>query len=365
VAEKSTSVVKAEEANGQTRLVLSGHLDAPAVAAAWDILSSKSSGWTVDASALVSADGAGIAFLWSLRHSKKAEITGLKNSIDSLLEPFNRFDPASSAQPPAKEGAMVRVGRVGAWFFEDLRAQTAFVGELGANLASCLVRPSKVRWTDVWLIAQTAGVNALIVAGLVSLLTGMIMAFQSAVPLKQFGVDIFVVNLVALAMLRELGPIMTAVVLAGRSGSAFAAEIGTMKVNEELDALETMGLDPMRFLVIPRVLAGFVVTPILTIYSNALGIAGGFLVMMAQGFPMAALWNQLVGAVGVNDVMTGFIKSFVFGILVAGIGCLRGLQTGKGATAVGVSTTSAVVSGIFLIVVVDALFAAIFYVLKF
>jgi phospholipid/cholesterol/gamma-HCH transport system permease protein len=216
----------------------------------------------------------------------------------------------------------------------------------------------------MWLIAQTAGVNALVVTGMVSFLTGVIMAFQAAVPLRQFGVDIFVVNLVALALLRELGPIMTAVVFAGRSGSAFAAEIGTMKVNEELNALQTMGLDPVRFLVVPRVLAGFLVTPILTIYANLLGVAGGFFVMMLQGFPFAALWNQLLTAVTVHDVLSGLIKSFVFGVLVAGIGCLRGLQTGTGAEAVGVSTTRAVVSGIFLVVVVDAIFAVIFYVIK-
>ena len=137
-----------------------------------------------------------------------------------------------------------------------------------------------------------------------------------------------------------------------------------MKVNEEIDALQTMGLDPMRFLVVPRVLAGFLVTPVLTVYSSVLGVAGGFLVMMAQGFPFAALSNQLVSAVGLSDVMTGLIKSFVFGLLVAGVGCLRGLQTGKGATAVGESATRSVVSGIFLIVLVDAVFAGIFYVLK-
>jgi phospholipid/cholesterol/gamma-HCH transport system permease protein len=216
----------------------------------------------------------------------------------------------------------------------------------------------------MWVTAQKAGVNALVVAGMVSFLTGMIMAFQAAVPLKQFGVDIFVVNLVALALLRELGPIMTAVVLAGRSGSAFAAEIGTMTVNEEISALRTMGLDPMRVLVVPRVLAGFIVTPVLTVYANALGVTGGLLVMMAQGFPFTTLWNQLVGAVGIHDVMSGLIKSFVFGLLVAGVGCLRGLQTGMGTTAVGESTTRAVVSGIFLIVLVDAVFAVVFYVIK-
>jgi len=273
--------------------------------------------------------------------------------------------PKEPPEPPAREESLlVRIGHSGSLMFGDVREMVAFIGELAVTAAACAVRPRLVRWGDMWVTAQKAGVDALVVAGMVSFLTGMIMAFQAAVPLRQFGVDIFVVNLVALALLRELGPIMTSVVLAGRSGSAFAAEIGTMKVNEEINALETMGLDAMRFLVVPKVLAGFLVTPVLTVYANVLGVAGGFLVMMAQGFPFMTLWNQLVSAVGVTDVMTGLIKAFVFGILVAGVGCLRGLQTGMGASAVGASTTRAVVSGIFLIVLVDAVFAGVFYVIK-
>jgi phospholipid/cholesterol/gamma-HCH transport system permease protein len=138
-----------------------------------------------------------------------------------------------------------------------------------------------------------------------------------------------------------------------------------MKINEEINALETMGLDPVRFLVIPRVLAGVLIMPFLTIFADALGVAGGFFVMRMEGYPLPALWNQLVGAVGINDLMSGIIKSFFFGFLVAGIGCVRGLQTRSGPSAVGESTTRSVVSGIFLIVVADAIFAVVFYVLKF
>jgi phospholipid/cholesterol/gamma-HCH transport system permease protein len=228
-----------------------------------------------------------------------------------------------------------------------------------------LRHPRGLRWGDLWATFDQAGTCALGIVGMIAFLVGLIMAFQSSVPLRQFGVDIFVVNLVALAMLRELGPIMTAIVLAGRSGSAFAAEIGTMKVNEEVNALRTMGLDPVGFLVAPRLIAGILVTPLLTIFANLLGVAGGFVVMLAMGYPLAALWRQLVGAVTVDDLLAGLIKAFVFGALVAGIGCLRGLQTKAGASAVGVSTTRAVVSGIFLIVVVDAVFAVVFYAIGF
>ena len=345
-------------------LILGERLDAAEVSRSWKLLGQISKTCSVDASKVEAADGAGLAFLWSLNHQRKAEITGLRPEIAALLKPFDDL-PARPAESPGRDQSLfVQIGRTASAILLDIREQTEFIGEFTATGLLCAANPRFVRWGDMWITAQKAGVDALVVAGMVSFLTGMIMAFQAAVPLKQFGVDIFVVNLVALALLRELGPIMTAVVLAGRSGSAFAAEIGTMKVNEEIDALQTMGLDPMRFLVVPRVLAGFLVTPVLTIYASVLGVAGGFLGMMALGFPFAALWNQLVGAVGVSDVMTGMIKSFVFGILVAGVGCLRGLQTGNGATAVGESATRAVVSGIFLIVLVDAVFAGIFYVLK-
>lgn len=347
-----------------SRLTLAESLEADDVAASWRLVGGEGTVKDVDASRLKRCDGAGLAFLWALRTRQHAKLGGISPAILALLAPFDSLPKDPPSPPGRDESLMVRIGRAGSRFFGDLGEMIAFVGELAATAASCALRPRLVRWADMWGIAQKAGVDALVVAGMVSFLTGMIMAFQGAVPLRQFGVDLFVVNLVALALLRELGPIMTAVVLAGRSGSAFAAEIGTMKVNEEISALRTMGLDPMRFLVIPRVLAGFLVTPVLTVYANVLGVAGGFLVMMAQGFPFMTLWNQLVGAVGVTDVMTGLIKSLVFGILVAGVGCLRGLQTGTGASAVGASTTSAVVSGIFLIVLVDAVFAGIFYVIQ-
>lgn len=345
-------------------LVLGERVDTAEVSRFWNLLGQVPEGCKVDASRVSVTDGAGLAFLWCLRRQKGAQITGLRPEVKALLKPFDELPTEPAASPERDRSLFAQIGLVSWGILNDIREQISFIGEFTATALLCVAKPKLVRWGDMWITAQKAGVDALVVAGMVSFLTGMIMAFQAAVPLKQFGVDIFVVNLVALALLREMGPIMTAVVLAGRSGSAFAAEIGTMKVNEEINALETMGLDPMRFLVVPRVLAGFIVTPVLTVYASALGVTGGLLVMMAEGFPFAALWNQLISAVGVSDVMTGMIKSFVFGILVAGVGCLRGLQTGNGATAVGQSTTRAVVSGIFLIVLVDAVFAGIFYVIK-
>jgi phospholipid/cholesterol/gamma-HCH transport system permease protein len=220
-----------------------------------------------------------------------------------------------------------------------------------------------VRWRDVWRIAEKAGVDALPIVALISFLLGMILAFQSAVPMKRFGAEIFVADLIGLSMLRELGPLMTAILLAGRSGAAFAAEIGTMRVNQEVDALTTMGLDPVRFLVTPRIIAALMMTPLLVLFANVVGLVGGALTMTTFSIPFVTFIKEVDTAVTMNDFLAGFVKSFVFAILIAGIGCLRGLQTRAGASAVGDSATRAVVSGIILLVVVDGMFALAYYVL--
>jgi phospholipid/cholesterol/gamma-HCH transport system permease protein len=198
---------------------------------------------------------------------------------------------------------------------------------------------------------------------LIAFLMGLIMAFQAASPLRQFGAELFIANLIGLSVLRELGPLMTAIVVAGRSGSAFAAELGTMKVREEIDALKTMGLDPVRFLIVPRVVAAVCMTPLLTIFADLVGLMGGSVVMLSLGFPLITYFHQVQYAVSYGSLVGGLVKAFVFGILVAGIGCLRGLQARTGATAVGESTTSAVVSGIILIAITDGIFSVIYYYL--
>ncbi len=345
-------------------MTLNGPLDAGRVAPVWeDALRSAGQGTTVEAQGVTACDGAGLALLFELGR-RGAEVRGLSGDLARQFEAF-RDKPPDETRGARREPTLATLGRAGVDLARDLVEQTAFVGQMAAAGAGMIFRPREMRWTDMWMVCERAGVQALIVVGMISFLTGLIMAFQAAPPLEQFGVEIFVINLVALAMVRELGPIMTAIVLAGRSGSAFAAEIGTMKVNEEINALTTMGLDPVRFLAAPRVLAGILITPVLTIYANLLGVAGGFSVMLLHGFPAIALWRQLTGAVGINDVLAGVIKAFVFGALVAGIGCLRGLQTKSGASAVGVSTTRSVVSGIVLVVIVDAIFAVVYYAIGF
>ena len=205
--------------------------------------------------------------------------------------------------------------------------------------------PNSVRWKDVWRICEQVGADALPIVALISFLLGMILAFQSAVPMKRFGAEIFVADLIGLSMLRELGPLMTAILLAGRSGAAFAAEIGTMRVNQEVDALTTMGLSPVRFLVTPRIIAAVLMTPLLVLFSDLVGMVGGAVTMQSFSIPIVTFLKEIDSAVTMTDFLAGFVKSFVFAVLIAGIGCLRGLQTRAGASAVGDAATRAVVSG--------------------
>lgn len=323
----------------------------------------------VDAAEMAYCDGSGIGFLFELRRRlQKAggelEIRGLQSEFQHLLD---LFDPSEFEESPAIKPKSIslaeKIGRATCQICEHVHALIEFVGEAGVALGQALLNPKQVRWKDAFWLAETAGVNALPVIGLVGFLMGLIMAFQAAIPMRQFGAEIYVANLVGLSMIRELGPLMTAVVLAGRSGSAFAAELGTMKINEEIDALITMGLDPIRFLVVTRVLAAVIMTPLLTLFADLIGVMGGSIVLLSMGYSLAAYFNQIVSMVNYIDLLGGLFKSVVFGLLVAGIGCLRGLQTEMGATAVGDSTTQAVVGGIVLIVVADGIFSLIYYYL--
>ena len=361
--------------DGVLVMAIAGRLDSSTTGKIWRqaseaVAAAKVRSVIVDATEVDYCDGSGIALfvhLRNLQHKAHAqlEIHGLRPEFEELLQESELGDlEQSESQRRPKTNAAEEVGRAIVGFWEDTRSLIGFVGELVSALGRAAIHPKSVRWRDVVRVAETAGVNALPIIVLVSFLMGVIMAFQGAISLRRFGADIFVANLVGLAMLRELGPLMTAIILAGRSGSAFAAELGTMKVREEIDALKTMGLDPVRFLVVPRVIAAVVMTPLLTVFADLLGLIGGALVMRSFGVPLITFYHQVQYQVSYNSFVGGLVKSFVFGILVAAIGCLRGLQTTTGASAVGESTTRAVVSGIVLIVITDGIFSVVYYYLN-
>jgi phospholipid/cholesterol/gamma-HCH transport system permease protein len=357
--------------SGGLALTIEGRLDADSTAAFWkqslQFLATTPGPLVVNAEGVSYCDGAGIAFLFDLRRRRLkegAQIRGLTVEFQRLLD---QFDPTDfTFQPPAPSrslGLAEETGRATVEFVRDLRDLVVFVGEMTLALCLAVRHTRRVRWKDVLMVAEAAGVNGLPIILLIGFLIGLIMSFQAAIPLRQFGADILVADLIALSMLRELGPLMTAIILAGRTGSAFAAELGTMKINEEVDALKTMGLDPVRFLVVSRVVAAVAVTPLLTLFANLMGLVGGAVVLMSLGYPLIAYVREAQHAVGYHDFFGGMVKSFVYGVLVAAIGCLRGLQTSLGASSVGRSTTRAVVSGIVLIALADGVFAVVYYFL--
>jgi phospholipid/cholesterol/gamma-HCH transport system permease protein len=298
------------------------------------------------------------------RRDNQVRIEGLRPDLKQLLD---MFDPGPISKPKIEHGLLgqiaVDVGKATVGLFTEMRSLTTFLGELYTKLLRTLLSLRSLRWTDTFLLAEKSGANAVGITALLGFLIGLILAFQSAIGMRKFGAEIYVADLVVLCVFRELGPLITAFVLAARSGSAFAAEIGTMKVNEEIDALTTMGLDPVKFLVVPRMLAATFVTPLLTMFNNLCGILGAGVVMVSIGFAPVTFLNQIKGAADLTDLGSGLIKTFVFGAMIAGIGCLRGLQTKTGASAVGDSATSAVVTSIIAIVLVDGVFAVIYYYL--
>lgn len=363
------------QTDGDTlRLTLTGRLDSASVASLWKVAAdlldtSHPLHVVVDAGGVSYCDGAGAALLVELARRQRGgqrsfEVHGLSEEFAHLVA---MLDPGPDAPAKAKRSiartVVESIGRETVVACVDLLGMITFVGELTIALAHAAAHPRRIRWKDAFLIAEAAGVNAVGIVVLIGFLTGLIIAFQSAIPLRRLAAEIYVADLVSMGLLRELGPLMTAIILAGRTGSAFAAELGTMKVNEELDALTTMGLDPVRFLVTTRVMAATAVMPLLTLFANVAGLVGCGVVMSTLGFPLSTYLDQIRAAVGVGDLMGGLLKSAVFGFLIGSVGCLRGLQTGAGASAVGASATRAVVSGILLIVIADGLFAAVFHVL--
>ena len=359
---------------GTLEIIIGGRLDSFTTSTMWrkatdTVAAAKVPTVLLDASRIDYCDGSGVALLVQMRDQQLQsggyfEIRGLQPELQALVQDWQSGDFAAAGEHGKEATSLVEeVGRSIVEISQDIYSLIIFVGELAAALARAAVKPRAARWRDTLRIAESVGVNAVPIVALIGFLMGLIMAFQAAIPLGQFGAQIFVANLIGLAILRELGPLMTAIVLAGRSGSAFAAELGTMKVREELDALKTMGLEPVPFLVVPRVIAAVVMTPLLTIFADLVGLIGGAVVLLSLGFPLITFWNQVQLAVGYGDLLGGLAKSFVFGVLVAAIGCLRGLQTQTGASAVGESTTRAVVSGIILIVIADGVFSVIYYYL--
>lgn len=307
---------------------------------------------------------------WLLRNLRESDVEdptleGLPENLRGLMELAlkvpERSDTKSQEGDP-KGLQMLGLRSTAAW--QSVEAVLEFSGDTVRSTARFFVGKAKFRASDFWLVVQECGIGALPIVALISFLIGMILAFVGNVQLANFGASLYVADLVGIAMVREMGVMMTAIIMSGRTGAAFAAHIGSMNANQEIDALKTFGFNPFDFLVLPRVFALVLMMPILTVYSNAIGILGGMLVGAGVGIPPSLFWAELLTAIDVTQSSLGIIKSVFFGVAIAISGCLQGMNSGGSSAAVGQATTRAVVASITTIIVLDSAFAVIFTILK-
>lgn len=345
---------------GARVIALSGRLDTAAAAALWPALMAEAAGGpaVLDLAGLVALDTTGATLLLQAEAAGAGNaIRGAAPQVGAVLERVRAALAAPRPKPERGHGVLARIGEATWSLGRGLRDATIFLGELTVTALGTLLRPARLRGREVLRHLDEAGTRAFPLTVLLGFLLGVILAFQSAIPLRRFGAEIFVPNLVGISLLRELGPLMAGVILAGRTGSAYAAELGTMSVNEEVAALRVMGIDPMALLVLPRVLAGVLVMPVLSLLLTLAGLAGMTLIMGMLGFPLTTVLQQLSSWLKLSDLLGGLVKAAVFGLAIAAIGCRAGLGAGRGPRAVGDAATAAVVGGIVSIIVLDGIFA--------
>lgn len=354
-------------------LRLKGRLSLAEAAALWGELSDHirpiTRGQTLnfDMSGVEVVDGGAMALLVQLRsdlhrRGAAAEFLGASPPVQEIIHLY-RGDVAVGPRKRRRAlGTLAQIGNATIEFFAEIKLVLAFFGLMLISALRVLRRPRTANWRELLPTMERTGADAVPIVVLINFLIGFVMAFQGAVQLKQFGANIFVADLVGLSIARELGPLMTAIIICGRSGAAFAAELGTMTVSEEIDALRTMGFGPMRFLVLPRALALMAVAPLLTLIADVVGMVGGLFVGIASlDLTVVGYFNETQKALTMWDVFSGIIKSVVFALVIALIACQQGLATAGGAEGVGRRTTSAVVATLFALILVDAVFTLFFY----
>jgi len=320
----------------------------------------------IDAAAVTAMDTSGA---WLLHRTIQAleargravSVQGLRPEFDALLRLVAARAPAHGGMEPAPPGVLARIGRQ-AW--DNLRGALGllgFLGEAAIALLRALAQPRRIRWRTILYNVQTAGFEALPITGTLSFLLGIVIAYQGAEQLRRFGANIYIADLVGLSMVRELSPLVTAIIVAGRSGSAYTAQIGTMKVTEEVDALRTVGVPPLDQLVLPKAIALILALPLLTVYTDLTGVIGGMIMANAQlDVSFAAFIDRLGEAVSLTSFLIGVGKAPVFAAIIALVGCYRGFQVNSSAESVGQQTTMSVVQSIFLVILSDALFSIAF-----
>jgi len=328
----------------------------------------------LDASGMVDFDTAGAWLLLRTRKGLEAaglavELTGLQPDDRRLLATVEEHDlppPPPRRRPSATVQLVADVGQGFFGLADNARQLTNFLGLTVITLGRSLARPWRIRWKSVLSHMETSGVRAMPIVGLISFMIGIVLAYQGAEQLARFGAQIYTVNIVGVGVLREMAILLTAIIVAGRSGSAYTAQIGAMHVNEEVDALKTLGLDPMEILVMPRVIALCIVLPLLAFYADIMGLLGGAVMASLQlDISMPQFVRQLRDAVDPNDLFVGLIKAPLFAFIIAMVGCFEGFRVSRSAESVGHATTRAVVEGIFLVIALDAMLSVFFQVIGF
>jgi len=323
-----------------------------------------------DASRITGLDSAGAWLLHTLlqrlgQAGHPAQLQGLPQQFNALLATVAQaFEQRASQAPPSAKPGATLLQRTGAGVVDAALqgvALLSFVGECAVAAAGCLAHPRRIRWRPILFNIRSAGVDALPIVGLLAFLLGVVVAYQSADQLRQYGANVFIADIVGLSMLREFAPLITAIIVAGRSGSAYAAQIGTMVVTEEVDALHTLGIPPLDLLVLPKLVALVIALPLLTVFADLLGVAGGLLMAQAQlGVGPHEFMARFVKAVSATAFLVGIGKAPVFAVVIVVVGCFQGFRTHGGADSVGRQTTRSVVQSIFGVIVVDALFSVVF-----
>jgi phospholipid/cholesterol/gamma-HCH transport system permease protein len=354
-------------------LRLSGQLTFDGAAALWSELreqadrAQRGDTLDLDMSNVESVDGGALALLTFVRaelHHRgvSSEFVGASPQIQELIHLYHGDVAVGRRKRRKPKGTLDQIGEATMALVRELQQALAFFGQMLIAMIGVVRSPRSSDWRDITSTMERTGADAVPIVMLINYLVGLVMAFQASIQLVKFGATIFVADLVGIATARELGPLMTAIIVCGRSGAAFAAELGSMAVNEEIDALRTMGFSPMRFLVFPRAMALVLMMPLLTLVADAMGVLGGMTVAtLTLDLTSTVYLNETQKAVKLWDVASGLIKSGVFGLAIAMISCQQGLATTGGAEGVGRRTTGAVVAILFTLILIDAIFTVFFH----
>jgi phospholipid/cholesterol/gamma-HCH transport system permease protein len=329
-----------------------------------------SRGVAFDARELTSWDSSVLTFLVEVselcrQRSIPMDREGLPVGVQKLLALAEAVPERKGARREVTEASFLeRIGTAALGLAGSGKEMLVFLGDMTVTFLALLRMKAHYRASDLFLLIQQCGAQALPIVTLISFLVGVILAFVGAVQLKQFGAQIYVADLVGIAMMREMGAMMTGIIMAGRTGAAFAAQLGTMKVTQEVDALTTAGFSPLEFLVLPRVMALILMMPLLCLYADFVGVIGGAVIGVGMlDLSWTTYFHETANAISLTDISGGVFKASVYGVLIALSGCLRGLQCGNSSSAVGDAATSAVVTGIVAIVMACGIFAVVFYIL--